>query len=86
MKYGYQQNQQTGSSINADGGLVGAMKEALLDFQFLAGINQTGVLDQDTEKMMTMPRCGVRDHIRRGTRNNNRLYLGTIGIVAAGFS
>ena len=76
VKYGYQRDKQIGSFINQDGGFVGYMKKALLDFQSFAGIRQTGVLDKETAKMMKMPRCGVRDQIGHGAQSNksNRLY------------
>ena len=75
-KYGYVNDEQQGSLFNPDRGLVGHMKEALLEFQAYAGINQTGVLDKDTAQIMEMPRCGVRDIIRIGKISDmsNRLY------------
>ena len=35
--------------------------EVLKEFQKMAGLNQSGVLDSDTMKMMNMPRCGNKD-------------------------
>ena len=68
--YGYVNDEQKGSFINPDEGLVEHMKEALLEFQSYAGINQTGVMDPNTVKMMMMPRCGVKDIIGNYSKSN----------------
>ena len=68
--YGYVNDEQKGSFINPDEGLVEHMKDALLEFQSYAGINQTGVIDHNTVKMMKMPRCGVKDIIGNYSKNN----------------
>lgn len=38
-------------------------RDALLKFQRMAGLPQTGVMDTRTEAMMNVPRCGVPDII-----------------------
>ena len=74
--YGYMDHQERRRESGESYG-YGYVKEALLDFQAFGGINQTGVLDQETMKLMEKPRCGVRDRIRDDSlsKKSNRLYL-----------
>ncbi|XP_054159286.1 matrix metalloproteinase-14-like [Oppia nitens] len=39
------------------------MKPILTDYQRFMGIQETGVLDENTMRMMNEPRCGVKDNI-----------------------
>lgn len=39
---------------------------AIRTFQRFAGLNETGVVDDDTVRMMRMPRCGVKDTLTMG--------------------
>ncbi|RNA19960.1 matrix metallo ase-14-like [Brachionus plicatilis] len=47
---------------------------AIKKFQKFAGLNQTGVIDEDTKKMMTTPRCGHPDKLGDDQKNRNRRY------------
>merc|ERR1719322_1055761 len=64
MKYGYMvhhHHHNSGKSaqlLSPDG-----LKNYLMDFQTFAGINRTGVLDDETIRWMNMPRCGVKDSV-----------------------
>ena len=70
VKYGYLSNQKSASYLMSDGKLDRLTREALLDFQSFTGINETGVFDKETLKMMTVPRCGVKDKLGDETQNN----------------
>ena len=39
-----------------------------MDFQRFAGLEETGEMDEETEEMMAMPRCGVKDMVGHGHR------------------
>ena len=39
------------------------LKAYIMEFQQFAGLNTTGELDNETVKMMNMPRCGVKDKV-----------------------
>merc|ERR1712215_365721 len=39
------------------------LEEALKNFQEFAGIDKTGVLDEETQKLMETPRCGIDDRV-----------------------
>lgn len=56
------------------GGLidVNTWEKAISDFQDFAGLEITGELDDETLRLMTSPRCGVRDHI--GTDERSKRY------------
>jgi len=62
MKYGYMDHHSNGGKsaqlLSPDG-----LKNYLMDFQTFAGINRTGVLDDETVRWMNMPRCGVKDSV-----------------------
>merc|ERR1711922_48475 len=45
---------------------------AIIDFQAFAVINQTGILDEQTAKLMDTPRCGVRDIIGHGATSRRK--------------
>jgi len=42
------------------------VEAAIMDFQEFAGIELTGVLDEETVELMKMPRCGVKDGQKLG--------------------
>ena len=48
------------------------LKNYIMDFQGFAGLNQTGVLDDETVKMMNMPRCGVKDSVGSGSDDHSQ--------------
>ena len=60
-KYGY-------GGENKDGSKKGKptatkdLQSAIEMIQYNAGINQTGVLDKETVRLLKTPRCGVKDN------------------------
>jgi len=62
MKYGYMDTHhhdgRSAQLLSPDG-----LRNYIMDFQGFAGLNQTGLLDAETVKMMEMPRCGVKDSV-----------------------
>ena len=57
-KFGYlrdKSSDQMASLVSID--------SAVRDFQAFAGLEQTGVMDEETTVMMNTPRCGVKDVI-----------------------
>lgn len=50
-------------------------KNAIAEFQSFAGLNATGELDSDTAKVMSLPRCGVRDKVGFGDTRAKRYAL-----------
>eukprot|EP00094_Tigriopus_californicus_P012504 TCALIF_12089-PA protein Name:"Similar to Mmp14 Matrix metalloproteinase-14 (Rattus norvegicus)" AED:0.09 eAED:0.09 QI:65/1/0.8/1/1/1/5/0/473 len=61
MKYGYMD--ETGSSKSAALIHPDAIKESIMEFQRFAGLNETGVMDPQTSRLMKLPRCGVKDMV-----------------------
>ena len=59
-KYKYM---KSNSQVSEVGGLVDyqAYQEALLSFQKIYGLEETGILDQQTVELISAPRCGVSD-------------------------
>ena len=58
-KFGYlkdKSSDQVASLVSID--------SAVRDFQAFAGLEQTGVMDEETMVMMRTPRCGVKDVIQ----------------------
>ncbi|KAI2810198.1 calcium ion binding [Blomia tropicalis] len=45
---------------------------ALAEFQRFAGLNETGLLDEDTMHMMNAPRCGNKDKVGHGEEARRR--------------
>ncbi|XP_043070505.1 stromelysin-3 isoform X1 [Drosophila grimshawi] len=48
---------------------------AIQEFQSFAGLNITGELDEETMKLMSLPRCGVRDRVGTGDGRSKRYAL-----------
>ena len=69
VKYGYLGN-QSDSYLMPDGRPDRHSRKALLDFQSFFGIHKTGEIDEETLKMMAMPRCGVKDRFEDETQND----------------
>ncbi|KAF2354216.1 Hemopexin-like repeat protein [Trinorchestia longiramus] len=75
-KFGYMNssatNPENGALLSED-----AVRQAIIDFQAFAGLEQTGELDGETVEMMNRPRCGNRDKIGHGanTRRKKRYAL-----------
>lgn len=47
---------------------------AIKKFQKFAGLNQTGVIDEETKRMMKTPRCGHPDKLENDQNNRKRRY------------
>ena len=58
MKYGYMDNHHATHGDGRSAQLLSpdGLRNYIMDFQGFAGLNQTGVLDDETVKMMEMPR------------------------------
>ena len=71
MRYGYMNDASTsGKSANLLS--PDALRDSIKDFQRFAGLPVTGDMDGNTEKFMSMPRCGVKD---KGRTNQNQLFF-----------
>jgi len=55
-KFGYLKTSSSGKTA-----ALRSIDSAVKEFQAFAGLRQTGELDEETVKMMEMPRCGVKD-------------------------
>jgi matrix metalloproteinase-14 (membrane-inserted) len=66
VRYGYLNTPMTGKSANLLSSDM--MKESIYSFQRFAGLNETGELDDETLRMMSLPRCGVKDMVGHGLR------------------
>ncbi|XP_046668364.1 matrix metalloproteinase-2 isoform X3 [Homalodisca vitripennis] len=62
-------NPQSGQIISED-----TLTKAIQEFQAFAGLNITGLLDQDTKELMSLPRCGVKDKVGYGTSSRSKRY------------
>nr|XP_014285519.1 matrix metalloproteinase-14-like [Halyomorpha halys] len=51
-----------------------AMTDAIKEFQAFAGLNVTGELDDDTQRTMSLPRCGVKDKVGFGTDARSKRF------------
>jgi len=63
MKYGYMDTHSHNEGKSAQLLSRDGLKDYLMNFQAFAGIDQTGVLDEETIHYMNMPRCGVKDNV-----------------------
>lgn len=50
------------------------LREAIKLFQLYAGIQMTGVVDDETMQMMVMPRCGMPDRGRSDRAKRRKRY------------
>ncbi|VDI66570.1 matrix metalloproteinase-14 (membrane-inserted) [Mytilus galloprovincialis] len=66
MKYGYIPPELSGSAAYRTEEFY---KDAVKNFQMMANLPVTGVLDTSTKEMMKRPRCGVKDDMQ-GTSDN----------------
>ncbi|CAG2251876.1 MMP14 [Mytilus edulis] len=66
MKYGYIPPESSGSAAYRTEEFY---KDAVKNFQMMANLPVTGVLDTSTKEMMKRPRCGVKDDMQ-GTSDN----------------
>lgn len=70
-KFGYiESSSGVRSSLLTENALTSAVKE----FQRFAGLNQTGIVDNETMVMMNTPRCGVKDKVGRGNNARRKRY------------
>lgn len=68
-KYGYlQMDDGHSEALYTEGGI----SEIIKVMQRFGGINETGVFDEATQKLITLPRCGVPDIIKS---NRKRRYI-----------
>ncbi|XP_033320869.2 matrix metalloproteinase-14 isoform X1 [Megalopta genalis] len=71
-QFGYLQpiNPTSGGIISKD-----SLSRAVAEFQAFAGLNITGDFDEDTYKLMALPRCGVKDKVGPGFGRSKRYAL-----------
>ncbi|XP_066601037.1 stromelysin-2 isoform X2 [Prorops nasuta] len=50
------------------------MVKAITEFQAFAGLNVTGILDNDTVTLMSSPRCGVKDKVGASSDGRSKRY------------
>jgi len=70
LKFGYMDNTEKDDGLSAmmtDEGIKQKMREAVMDFQAFAGLEQTGEVDRETKVMMQTPRCGMKDVVGQGS-------------------
>jgi len=72
-KFGYmdipRQAHKSAPLLSKDG-----LKDYVQEFQAFAGLPLTGVLDKDTVKLMSAPRCGVKDIVGKGASVRKKRY------------
>ena len=71
MRYGYMDGTST-SGKTANLLSPDALSDSIKEFQRFAGLPVTGDMDGNTEKFMSMPRCGVKDKERT---NQDQLFF-----------
>ncbi|XP_054013663.1 matrix metalloproteinase-14 isoform X4 [Hylaeus anthracinus] len=71
-QFGYLQpiNPTSGGIISQD-----TLSKAIAEFQSFAGLNITGDFDEETSKLMALPRCGVKDKVGPGFGRSKRYAL-----------
>ncbi|XP_016905170.1 matrix metalloproteinase-14 isoform X3 [Apis cerana] len=71
-QFGYLQpmNPTSGGIISEE-----TLSKAISEFQAFAGLNITGDIDEETYKLMTLPRCGVKDKVGPGFGRSKRYAL-----------
>ena len=74
MRYGYMDQMSSGSGQTANLLSPDALKDSILEFQRFAGLEETGEMDAETERMMSMPRCGVKDIVGHGATTRKKRY------------
>merc|ERR1719402_1568997 len=52
-----------------------SVEEAVKNFQEFAGLSATGELDEETIKLMSLPRCGVKDVIAPSSGNSSKYQV-----------
>ncbi|XP_063969251.1 matrix metalloproteinase-2-like [Lytechinus pictus] len=66
LNYGYlKQSDMAKGELSTEDDMVKALKQ----FQYMANIEESGKLDNDTIRMMTMPRCGMPDMVGTGSHD-----------------
>ena len=74
LKYGYIDGPtevlKSSSPLSEEG-----LKDFIREFQAFAGLPKTGVLDEDTVKLMKIPRCGVKDNIGNGRTTRKKRFI-----------
>ena len=76
MKYGYMDSVNVGGEEKS-ASLVDhetLMRNSIMEFQRFAGLEQTGEMNEETEKMMAMPRCGVKDIVGHAARTRRKRF------------
>lgn len=61
-KYGFLSENQTVSSLSNGNNTYDPYTQALINFQDFYNLNATGILDDDTKKLIEKSRCGVKDN------------------------
>ncbi|KAK3586496.1 hypothetical protein CHS0354_033519 [Potamilus streckersoni] len=71
VKYGYIDvgDSHSGALLSKD-----YVKQAIQQFQKMAGLPVTGEMDEETRRMMQLPRCGVKDPIGTGDAARKKRY------------
>ncbi|CAL7943448.1 unnamed protein product [Xylocopa violacea] len=71
-QFGYLQpiNPTSGGIISQE-----TLSKAIAEFQAFAGLNITGDFDEETFKLMSLPRCGVKDKVGPGFGRSKRYAL-----------
>lgn len=71
QRFGYMdQTKGNSASLLTEETVINSIK----DFQRFAGLNETGILDNQTFTMMNMPRCGVKDRVGHGESARRKRY------------
>lgn len=70
-RYGYlkESDAESGNLLSDD-----YVREAISEFQRMAGLPVTGSIDEETQKTMLLPRCGVKDPIGTGNSARRKRY------------